>query len=312
MNKTYKELAFSNDDSSFDPENVKNKANRENGLGLTPKVLEKGDGFVKVYADSAQTTLKIPFGWYGMDTGQKTLFYSPDGQISLSLSSVDGGGADFLSLKKQVIEEYKGYESSGAQIENTDLPDGSFLSKALGVNQNGEKLSMVSVYTPNPQNSQYYWKLLMSAPTGEFEKYYDLIGLILRDREIKQNEKADSMESYLDTEEDTAEYGTFADKVIAELGKGNTQHLKDNLSPNLITANGEENIDNIFLPAAKKLFANFSHIGNSVTIQPSTDSYGNSGFSFARSIVYKDKSEKNFKIYVIKENEKLVVGNIVD
>lgn len=183
-NTSYKEFALSNNDSSFNPENPENVKNCENGLGLSPRVLEKGDGFVKVSASSAQTVLNIPFGWYGLDTGKNTLFYTLDGKISLSLGFIDVGGIDFAELKKRVRVEYQGYQNQGAQIENTDLPDGSFLSKATGMIIGGEKLSMVSVYTPNPKGGQYYMKLLMSAPPDDFEKYYGLIRLILKDREI--------------------------------------------------------------------------------------------------------------------------------
>ncbi len=121
-----------------------------------------------------------------------------------------------------------------------------------------------------------------------------------------------SMEEYLVLQTEASEYRKFADKVVEELAKGNTKYLNDNLSHNLFATNSQDAVDSTFLQAAKKLFTNFDHIGNSVTIQPSTDSYKNSGYSFAMTAVYKDNSEKGFKIYVIKEGGKLVVGNIVD
>jgi hypothetical protein len=121
-----------------------------------------------------------------------------------------------------------------------------------------------------------------------------------------------SAEDYLAMQSESSDYRKFADKVVVELAKGNTKYLNDNLSPNLIAANSQDAVNSTFLPAAKKLFTNFDHIGNSVTIQPSTDSYGNSGYSFAMTAVYKDNTEKDFKIYIIKEGGKLVVGNIVD
>jgi len=129
---------------------------------------------------------------------------------------------------------------------------------------------------------------------------------------INNQDDNTSMEDYLVMDADSSNYRDFADKVVAELGKGNTQYLNDNLSPNLVLANSQEAVDSVFLPAAKKMFDNFDHIGKSVTIQPSTDSYGNSGYSFAMTAVYKDGTEKDFKIYIIKESGKLVVGNIVD
>lgn len=127
------------------------------------------------------------------------------------------------------------------------------------------------------------------------------------------NQKDNTLpKSYITMESESSDYRTFTNKVVAELAKGNTAYLNNNLSPSLVAANSQEALNSSFLPAAKKLFANFDHLGDSVTIQPSTDAYGNSGYSFAMTAVYKDNTEKDFKIYIVSEGGKLVVGNITD
>ncbi len=114
----------------------------------------------------------------------------------------------------------------------------------------------------------------------------------------------------LQMQKDSKEYEDFAKKVIGELVKGNTSYLKDNLSPNTLKDISKEDLDN-FLSDVKKKFINFDKLGNSITTRPSGEMGKTSGYSFAMTIIYKDQTEKDFKIYVLKENDKLVVANII-
>ena len=98
---------------------------------------------------------------------------------------------------------------------------------------------------------------------------------------------------------------------VAELAKGNGDFLKSNLSTTLVASNAPDAIDP-FISAAVDLFANFQRLEESVTIQPSTDSYGNTGYSFAMEIVNTDETRTPFKIYIILENNTFKVANITD
>lgn len=129
--------------------------------------------------------------------------------------------------------------------------------------------------------------------------------------DTNKDDNTTPVEDYIAIQSESSEYSDFADKVVAELAKGNIKYLSDNLSLILIADNSQETVDKVFLPAVKKLFINFDHIGRSVTIQPSSDENGNSGYSFAMTIVYKDSTKKDIKIYIFKEDGNLVVRNIV-
>jgi hypothetical protein len=119
-----------------------------------------------------------------------------------------------------------------------------------------------------------------------------------------------SMEDYLNMQADTKQYQAFANNVVAELAKGNPQFLKDNFSPNAIPADPPRFLDSVLLPAVQIFFTNFDHIGKPVTLRASSDAHGNTGYSSAMSMVYKDGTEKPFKIHIVKEDGRLFVAEV--
>src|SRR5262249_35961672 len=104
----YQDYALSRDTSSFDSENPQTKALLER-FGQSPPIRKKGDGFVQIYAASAQTELNVPLGWYVAETGNKTLIFSPDEKMRFILRFADTGKPDFdfSQAKQQLRDEFQ-------------------------------------------------------------------------------------------------------------------------------------------------------------------------------------------------------------
>jgi hypothetical protein len=88
------ELALANDPTTLDPEHPLNVRLRDNGAGLTPRVLEvnAAEKHAVVGAGAIVATFKLPFGWHVIDDGRRTLVFDAAGkiQISLNLRRADG------------------------------------------------------------------------------------------------------------------------------------------------------------------------------------------------------------------------------
>ena len=81
-------LALAEDAASLDPELPFNARLRDNGAGLTPRVLEtnSAEKFVVIGAGALVATFKLPFGWHAIDDGKRTLVFDSDGKIQISLN----------------------------------------------------------------------------------------------------------------------------------------------------------------------------------------------------------------------------------
>ena len=104
------ELAMSDDPSTLDPEHTMNVRLRNNGAGLTPRVLEvnAAEKYAVVGAGAIVATFKLPFGWHVIDDGKRTLVFDAAGkiQISLNLRSAEGGAREMLqALMAQARED---------------------------------------------------------------------------------------------------------------------------------------------------------------------------------------------------------------
>lgn len=111
------------------------------------------------------------------------------------------------------------------------------------------------------------------------------------------------------------EYKELAQQTVDQLVKGDIAFLQDHLSPNMVQANDVEKV-NEFLVTTKKRFSNIDTT-QPLLVRPAEDEefagvdfFGNPGYSFVVSLGYKDKTTAQYKIYIVKENEKIVVGNI--
>ena len=117
--------------------------------------------------------------------------------------------------------------------------------------------------------------------------------------------------------DDAKPYQVLAGQLVIELAKGNTEFLKDHLSPNMIAANDKAAVDD-FLLKSKEKFANLDPKAGTLKAKPSADKefggvdyFGNMGYLFIVHAVYADKTEVDIEIYAVKEDGKIVIANIM-
>ena len=88
------ELALADNAGTLDPEHPFNVRLRDNGAGLTARVLDTnvGEKCALIGAGAIEATFRVPFGWHAIDDGKRTLIFDAAGeiQISLNLRRADG------------------------------------------------------------------------------------------------------------------------------------------------------------------------------------------------------------------------------
>jgi S1-C subfamily serine protease len=186
----YKDYALSKDATSYDQGNPVN-----DGLRVS-KVLEKGDGWVKLAAASSNTVLKMPMGWQADEDGQKSTFFTPNKKVRF-VNHFNDMAAEFgkqitfaefrMTARVTLEEKLAGSGQQSAKVEQLDLPDGSIALKVRGIRtESGEKNALVQVFTPDSadKSSHYCMSLSLITPEPEFDRFLGLLGLILRDRQI--------------------------------------------------------------------------------------------------------------------------------
>jgi hypothetical protein len=104
------QFAMAEHPETLDPEHPLNARLRDNGAGLTPRVLEvnAAEKYAIVGAGAIVATFKLPFGWHVIDDGRRTLVFDAAGkiQISLNLRRADGNVRGLLDeLLTQAREE---------------------------------------------------------------------------------------------------------------------------------------------------------------------------------------------------------------
>jgi hypothetical protein len=104
------QLAMADHPETLDPEHPLNARLRDNGAGLTPRVLEvnAAERHATVGAGAIVATFKLPFGWHVIDDGRRTLVFDAAGkiQINLNLRRADGDVRGLLEeLLVQAREE---------------------------------------------------------------------------------------------------------------------------------------------------------------------------------------------------------------
>ena len=100
------ELALADDAATFDPEHPFNVRMRNNGAGLTPRVLETNaaEKYAVIGAGAIVGTFRLPFGWHVIDDGKRTLVFDATGKIQISLNLRRDNG-DHRGLLEQLMAQ---------------------------------------------------------------------------------------------------------------------------------------------------------------------------------------------------------------
>lgn len=99
-------LALANDAESLDSSHPFNLRLRDQGAGLTPRLLDASaaEQFALVGAGAVAATFRVPFGWHVIDDGQRTLVFDAEGRIQVSLNLRRDQG-DPQALLQRILDE---------------------------------------------------------------------------------------------------------------------------------------------------------------------------------------------------------------
>jgi hypothetical protein len=118
------------------------------------------------------------------------------------------------------------------------------------------------------------------------------------------------MEQYLDMQTHAEPYSASAEAVIRQMMQGDDSGLKTHFSPNFLRQIGEHTFEQVCAELLIPFFETALTLSQSRTITYTTDSFGNTGFAFYRTVT-EGAAEKPFIIYMVLENDQIVVANLV-
>jgi hypothetical protein len=112
--------------------------------------------------------------------------------------------------------------------------------------------------------------------------------------------------------EDAAPMRAAAEHFTARAMAGNQRDTLAMLSPALVSRLGRDNVAQAMQTQIVPFFQRGRGIGRSTTITRTTDAAGHSGFAFYQWLEMRDGSPaRPFTVYVVREDDRVVVANIV-
>ena len=122
---------------------------------------------------------------------------------------------------------------------------------------------------------------------------------------------ADDMEPYLQQSQQAAVYQGLLQQAVDLLARGDAAGFTPLLSANLRQTAGEATVARVIQAQLIPFFADFAEFGGSTTVTQATDTYGNEGLSFYKSIRTRAGEERPFVIYIVEEEGTPVVANVL-
>ena len=213
---------------------------------------EMKNGYVTLFATGAQTTLRVPLGWYAVESKDidKSLVFSPGQSVKIvARSPVDNYQFQFdrdafNKFKKKSVEQTRAHLKemglTAGPIEMLELPGDAFAVRALkATDKQGAKFSYFEHFAQRASKAERdnYWTkvaakeplsplqhpLAMSllAPADKFEKYLPLFGLMVRDAGINwTREDSYSPDEFRAQVSQSAEFDAVAAQAVALLKAG--------------------------------------------------------------------------------------------
>jgi hypothetical protein len=110
---------------------------------------------------------------------------------------------------------------------------------------------------------------------------------------------------------ESAPFRKVAEQFVAAAAAGKGETLVELLSPNIKERAGADAVRSTMEGQVLPFFADHAAIGNSTTVTNTTDASGNAGFAFYMWSVPKSGEKKPFVVYVVSENGKTVIANVL-
>lgn len=115
----FAELVLAADASSLDPDHEVNARIRDNGAGLTVRVLSLDDELKRavVGAGAIQATFRVPYGWHVIDDGRRALVFDAAGRIQVHLDRRPGAPDEILGMAlAEYAQSQTGFEHMRLRI----------------------------------------------------------------------------------------------------------------------------------------------------------------------------------------------------
>ena len=264
VGNSYLDYSAADDTATLDGE--KFEAEREK-LGLTMTIMTNGEqraqeierGYVTMFATWAQTTLRVPLGWFAFeakDNTDESLVLLPDKTVrivaraAVSSESWQKERDAFDKLKKNAVEQTRqrlqAQKLTPVKLELMDISEQEFVVRADDVKDaQGKNWSYLERFSQRstPQERAQWWAkydrgealgslaqpLAMSllASKTEFEKYLGLFGLMVRDEGLNWvKEELLTPEEFAARVPDAERFVKLADDAVALFKAGDVQALQ--------------------------------------------------------------------------------------
>lgn len=156
----------------------------DGGFTYNVTIQEVTKHYAEVYGWYAETSLKIPLGWYGTESNQSSVFMLEDQKTRILLGFRSLEGKTFDELKNNYTDSYKAFypDLTDEDIKQVTLSENQFYMEITHLaNKEDTANGILNVITYNPDYPEYYYSLLLVTPEDTLEHYKGLVGLILRD-----------------------------------------------------------------------------------------------------------------------------------
>ena len=121
---------------------------------------------------------------------------------------------------------------------------------------------------------------------------------------------ASSISDDLEMMEEESAFKPLVERFLAGAAAGDAARVEALISPNLARQAGRETVARVVREQFLPFFADFASRGPT-TITRTTDQFGNRGFAYYTYAVARDGTRRPFVLYVVRENDRLVVANLL-
>jgi hypothetical protein len=128
---------------------------------------------------------------------------------------------------------------------------------------------------------------------------------------LQQTDNAEaSVSEYMDMQQASASYHQMASWTVERLRSGDLTSVLRKFSSNFMDYLGKEKAEKVFAEQMLPFFVASTGVDASSTITMTTDGFGSKGFAFYLNLTSAE-GKKPFIVYIVNENNQLVVANLV-
>ena len=125
------------------------------------------------------------------------------------------------------------------------------------------------------------------------------------------DEQQNSVEADLARAARSEVYNGLVSAAVSALVAGDADAFKGLLSPNFVSVLDDATIDGVVQSQLIPFFSDFAEPGRTTYVTVTQDQFGSKGFAFYTSILTAGGEERPFVIYMVEENGRLVVANLL-